>query len=394
MIGRRFSLAALSHFLHRHFLWLLIGAYAAAGVVPAPGLWLGGVSLGEVSLLGETARIGLPAALLAVLLANAGLGLRTGQLRRLASGPWVLVAGLAANLLLPVAFVLGVTRAMVWWHNPEEVQQILVGLALVASMPVAGSSTAWAQNAGGNLALSLGLVLFSTLLSPLTTPATLHAAGLMAEGDYAARLHELATSGTSLFLGVCVALPSLAGLLVRGAVGEARVTAARPALTLINSLVLLVLSYSNASVSLPQTVADPDWDFLAAMLVIVVGLCAATFTAGAWIGRALKADSAQRAALMFGLGMNNNGTGLVLASAALAAHPRVMLPIIFYTLVQHLVAAVADGLVCSRRGPERASDEEQGQPSSAAGRPQGHEDVAIAVPVGGEDRLARPGDAQ
>jgi hypothetical protein len=28
------------------------------------------------------------------------------------------------------------------WHNPREVQEILIGLALIASMPVAGSSTA------------------------------------------------------------------------------------------------------------------------------------------------------------------------------------------------------------------------------------------------------------
>ena len=49
---------------------------------------------------------------------------------------------------------------------------------------------------------------------------------------------------------------------------------------------------------------------------------------------------------MFGLGMNNNGTGLVLASMALADHPRVMLPIIFYNLVQHLVAGVVDQLFC------------------------------------------------
>ena len=43
---------------------------------------------------------------------------------------------------------------------------------------------------------------------------------------------------------------------------------------------------------------------------------------------------------MYGLGMNNNGTGLVLASLSLAAYPRVMLPIIFYNLVQHVVAGI------------------------------------------------------
>jgi BASS family bile acid:Na+ symporter len=48
---------------------------------------------------------------------------------------------------------------------------------------------------------------------------------------------------------------------------------------------------------------------------------------------------------MFGLGMNNNGTGLVLVSMALADHPQVMLPIIFYNLVQHLVASLVDFVV-------------------------------------------------
>jgi hypothetical protein len=48
---------------------------------------------------------------------------------------------------------------------------------------------------------------------------------------------------------------------------------------------------------------------------------------------------------MFGLGMNNNGTGLVMASMALADHPRVLLPIIFYNLVQHLAAGATDRIV-------------------------------------------------
>ena len=48
---------------------------------------------------------------------------------------------------------------------------------------------------------------------------------------------------------------------------------------------------------------------------------------------------------MFGLGMNNNGTGLVLASAAMASQPLVMLPIILYNLVQHLIAGLVDMLL-------------------------------------------------
>jgi len=40
--------------------------------------------------------------------------------------------------------------------------------------------------------------------------------------------------------------------------------------------------------------------------------------------------------------MSNNGTGLVLASVTLADHAMVTLPIIFYNLVQHLVAGAVD----------------------------------------------------
>jgi len=40
--------------------------------------------------------------------------------------------------------------------------------------------------------------------------------------------------------------------------------------------------------------------------------------------------------------MNNNGTGSVLATIALADHPQVFLPIIIYNLVQYLVAGIVD----------------------------------------------------
>ncbi len=128
----------------------------------------------------------------------------------------------------------------------------------------------------------------------------------------------------------------------------------RPRLKLFNSFILLLLNYANASLSLPQAIANPDWDFLAAILAITLGLCSLGFGAGWVISRFLKVDDARRTSLMFGLGMNNNGTGLVLASMALADHPRVMIPIIFYNLVQHLVAGVVDRTVC-QPGQEEVS---------------------------------------
>lgn len=335
----------IGHFVHANFLRLMLGSYAAAAVAPGAGLWVRDVSFGTFWLFGSATRVSLPMVMLGWLLLNAGLGVAPGEagamLRR---RPVLLGAGLAANLLIPILFILGVTRLLSGWHNADEVQNILVGLALVASMPIAGSSTAWSQNADGDLSLSLGLVVGSTLLSPLTTPLALHSVGLMTTGDYAEDLHELAAGGTGGFLAVCVLLPSLLGMAGRRAWGEPGYSAARPGLKLVNAAILVVLNYSNAAASLPKALAEPDFDFLAVTLAVVVGLCVLAFGAGWSIARALRATPSQRTSLMFGLGMNNNGTGLILASMALADHPRVMLPILFYNLVQHLVAGLVDRL--------------------------------------------------
>jgi BASS family bile acid:Na+ symporter len=343
--------SAVSQFIHHHFIWFVIGSYVVAGFFPAFGLWIKAQSFGEVALGGERLKITLPVLMLAFLLFNAGMGVRTDRLRGVVRQPLPLIAGLAANLLVPIAFIFALAQTLRFWHNPDEVQNILVGLALIASMPIAGSSTAWSQNANGDLVLSLGLVLFSTFLSPLTTPAALRSVEVVAQGEYAQDLHELAAGGTGTFLAISVILPSLLGIGARATAGETRVARVQPLLKLFNSINLLLLNYSNASVSLPQMVSDPDWDLLAIILAIVVALCVTAFASGWLIARILQVDRAQCASLMFGLGMNNNGTGLVLATMALADHPRVLLPIIFYNLVQHLVAGCVDRML-SKKEPE------------------------------------------
>jgi BASS family bile acid:Na+ symporter len=335
--------AKLLHFFHARFIWLLIGSYIVAAFFPKLGLSVRSMSWGTISL---------PMLMLGFLLFNAGMGVELSALKKLRSDPLPLALGLLANLLIPIAYIGVVMLTMRFWHNPDEVQNILVGLALVASMPIAGSSTAWSQNANGNLALSLGLVLCSTFLSPLTTPIALHSVGLMTTGDYSEDLHELAGSGTGSFLLISVIAPSILGIVCHHLLGKQRIATAKPYLKLANYGVLLFLNYANASVSLPQAIAVPDPDFLAVILAVTLLLCVVAFFAGWVIARLRNSDQSDQIALMFGLGMNNNGTGLVLASMALADHPRVLLPIIFYNLVQHLVAGTVGHLMFYRRSED------------------------------------------
>jgi len=336
MSNRKFTFLAFSQFVHHHLLWFLIGAYVIAVAYPTVGLWMRHVLFGTV--FQQKAPVSLLLIMLASLMFNAGLGLKTSHLRVVLQRKFILLAGLAANLVIPMAYIFVVTLVMRLWYEPDEAQHILVGLALVAAMPIAGASTAWAQNSNGNLALSLGLVLFSTVLSPIVTPVALQVFGEMAAEEYEAVLHGVAAYGSGAFLSLWVVFPSLLGLLVRLMVADVWLTTAMPYVKLVNSIDLLLLNYSNASVSLPQAVADRDLDFLAVTLMIVTGMCVVAFVSGYGLSRLFKVDQAEGISLMYGLGMNNNGTGLVLASLAVASYPRVMVPIIFYNFVQHLVA--------------------------------------------------------
>jgi len=287
--------------------------------------------------------------MLGLLLFNGGLGVKTTELKHLLAKPYVLLAGAFGNLLIPLAFILAISITMKLWHNAEETQQVLVGLALVAAMPIAGASTAWAQNANGDLALSLGLVLLTTALSPFLTPLVLHAAGFLTAGDYSEDLHELASGGAISFLGTWVILPSLLGTLSRSLLGDRRIEMAMPYLKLINYSVLALLNYSNASLALPSVMSQPDIDLLAVMLAIVIALCGAAFASGYLLARIWQVGRRETASLMFGLGMSNNGAGLVLASLELPDHPEVMLPLIFYNLMQHFMASLVDFSIFRRQ---------------------------------------------
>ena len=342
---------SISQFLQRHLLWFLIAAYVIAVVFPIPGLWIRNVSFGEIAIYQQKTKISLLMIMLAILMFNAGLGLKISHIKKFFEKKYLLLAGLVANITIPIIYIFGVTVLMRLWSEPIEAQYILVGLALVAAMPIAGGSTAWAQNANGNLALSLGLVLFSTILSPIITPVAFNIFGEMASEEFEKVLQGLAVYGSGAFLGLWVVLPSLLGIAVRLIVAEDWVVGGIPYLKFINSIVLLLLNYSNAAVSLPQAIADQDYDFLAVTLVISAGLCLTLFAAGYGMSRLLKLDRTERVSLMFGLGMNNNGTGLVLASLALSSYPNIMVPIIFYNLVQHIAAGTVNE-VMNRKASE------------------------------------------
>jgi len=265
-------------FIHRHFLVILICAYVLAAVLPEFGLWLRHIEFTQIRWPdGSTVKVTLSVLMLSFLLFNAGLGIRARELTGLWKHPAPIISGFLANMAVPMLLVLALRGLMQLWHNSDELQNLLVGLAMIISMPIAGSSTAWSQNANGNLTLSLGLVFLSTALSPLTTPLVLHVFGYMTTGDYSADLHELASQGTNAFMLFTVVIPSVLGIVVHFILGEKRTDVVKPYLKLANFIVLLLLNYSNAATSLPQAFGKPDLDFLVFIYGTTILVCVAAF---------------------------------------------------------------------------------------------------------------------
>lgn len=316
--------------------------YSIGAVFPEFGISISKIHFGVVGNANEELKLSIPFLMISLLLFNSALGIKQSELKNLKQHPAALIWGLALNFCIPLLMILAVSYAMQWWHNPDELQNTLVGLALISAMPIAASSTAWTQKSNGNLALSLGLILISTIFSPLTTPIALHFSGNLTTGDYSEDLHLIADGSTNLFLILGVVLPSLLGIIVHFFLKEENAVKLRNNLKEVNLLILLLLNYFNASNVLPKIIANPDWDFLLMILTIAILLCVSLFAAGNLAGKLLKTGDSNRIALMFGLGMNNNGVGLVLASMTLSDHPLIMLPIIIYNLLQHIIAGLVD----------------------------------------------------
>jgi BASS family bile acid:Na+ symporter len=345
------SSARALQWLQRRMLWLLLSTYVVGALLPQVGVAMRSVSAGVVRFPGgATTDASLPVFMLGFLLAVAGLATNVRQLKHIGRRPGLVIVGLAANTTWPIAFTVCAAIVLTLWSNDVEAESLLIGLAMSGAMPVAGASATWAQNANGNVALSLAIVLASTLVSPLVAPLVLHTVAAVIHGDYAEDLKELARGRSTAFVVLAIVLPSLFGIGLRGILGAERVARALPALKFLNLVDLLLLNYSNAAVALPQFVRVPNWNFVLLAFVLTACMCCGAFALGWWVAGRLRAEHRDRISLTFALGMSNNGSGLVLAASAFGGHPLVLLPIMLYNLVQQSGAGIVDA-VLRRRAP-------------------------------------------
>ena len=338
-------MANLAEQIRRHFLWLLLGVYVLATIVPGPGKLIARFDLAEA--LGVGGQATAPLMMVALLLFLAALAVDLGDLRVLLNRPGVWLAGLAGVWLGPALAVL-VAGWIVPGLTSGAAVGLLLGMTLIAAMPVANSSVAWTQQSGGALPWSLGLVVLSILLTPWVTPLLLQLSGWSLSGDEAAALEHFVRAFSGVPFIVWVVMPTAAGFAVRRLAGAKKIAALAPARQLASAAVLLVLNYANGSIALPKFFEHPSAMVLAiaaaaALTLAMVGVSLASLIAGLF-----HLDHPTRDALRYALSMKHTGLASAILLSIDHTESVAMLLIVVATPTQHLVAALIDRLASSR----------------------------------------------
>lgn len=333
-------------FVRHHFLWLLVASYVVAAAFPWPGIALRSWEV-ESPAFPKASLASL--LLLAVMLFIAALLTELKELRIVSRHPFVLLLALAAVWVGPALLVFVAGWLMPATIGGESTAGLLVGFALVASMPVANSSVGWTQSAEGNLGLGLALVVVSILFSPWIAPNLLRFFGsTLAES--AQDCEALVNQFSGLFFIVWVIIPTAAGFLCRLLIGPGLVENARPWLTITSAAALLALNYLNSVLALPKAGHSPP-SLLLATVVLAIALGVIGIFLGALIAWLLRLRPETRTALMFGLSMKHTGLALIVAAAVLSDEPLAIFMIALATIMQHVVAGIVQWLIESGQSP-------------------------------------------
>jgi bile acid:Na+ symporter, BASS family len=322
--------------LNRYFLWLLLTCYVLAALWPAPGLAIRNWQT-VWTFAGEAPLV--PLLLLALLLFSAALMTDVTQIRAVLQRPGMLGASLIAIWIGPALLVLAAGAVIPWAVDGQATAGLLVGLALVAAMPVANSSVGWVQHAHGNLALALALVVLSISLCPWLTPLLIKLLGSSLSPREQAYCQALVGQFSGFFFIIWVVLPTIAGFACRFVVSHRRIAAASGWISLASAAALLLLNYINSALALPRVNEAPR-RLIVATAVLAVGLSTVGLATGWLLARIMRLDRDARTSLLFGLSMKHTGLALILAGAVLAQQPLAILIIVLATLVQHILAGI------------------------------------------------------
>jgi BASS family bile acid:Na+ symporter len=274
--------------------------------------------------MGTLAEIFLPAAL-AFIMFCLGLGLTASDFRQVLRHPRDFIVGAFCQVvLLPlVAFVLVSMLAA----RPE----LAMGVMLLAAAPGGVVSNLFTRHARGDVALSVSLTAFVSLICAITVPPVIYFSSNHFLGDSAQS--SISVLGLSIRLFIMATVPLLTGMAVRY-LAERCALAAEPFLirlsTIVFVLVIATALYAERS-SLPG--------FFAMSGVLSVLLNVAMLLVAGLVSYWLASGPKQRTAISIECGVQNGAVAITIATTVFGNGP-FAIPAVTYSLVMYVTTTM------------------------------------------------------
>ncbi len=273
---------------------------------------------------------GLIVPLLSLVMFGMGLTLRADDFRRVLKLPATISLGLALQYsLMPL---LALLLASLFGLGPE----LLIGMILVGASPGGTASNVICFLAKGNVALSISLTAFSTLLSVFLTPLiTLLLAGTSVEVPAEKMLFSIFT---------IVLIPVTAGLLIRQMLPQQvdRLQALFPALSVLAIVVIIAIIIALNADSL-TTIGG-------LLLLAVVLHNLGGLALGYGFARLFRMDPVTCRTLAIEVGMQNSGLAVALALKYFS--PAAALPGALFSIWHNLSGSVLASWFSRRHGKQ------------------------------------------
>lgn len=257
-----------------------------------------------------------------------GLTIKMGDFQVVFSRPKeILIGCLTQYTVMPfLAWILAVVLKL-----PED---LALGVILVGCCPGGTASNVITYIAGGDVALSVGMTIVSTLVAPLATPSLVYVlAGAWVEVSFIAMV---------LSVVKVILVPVLLGILIRSILGK-QIQKISELLPLISVVSIVMIISGIVAVNADKIISC---GMLVLGVVILHNLCGMGI--GLAAAKLLKVPYDKVTAIAIEVGMQNSGLAISLATANFAANPLATLPGAIFSVWHNISGSVFAGI--RRRG--------------------------------------------
>ena len=215
---------------------------------------------------------------------------------------------------------------------------LALGVILVGCCPGGTASNVITYVAGGDVPLSVGMTIVSTILAPVCTPVLVY----LLAGSWV----EVSLVTMMLSVVKVVLIPVLLGILIYRLFPR-QIDAIREILPMI-SVIAIVMIISGIVGSNAEKILS-----CGALVMVVVAI---HNLVGLWVGtgaaKALKLEEKKVTAIGIEVGMQNSGLAISLATANFAANPLATLPGAIFSVWHNISGTIYAGLRRSRTGKQ------------------------------------------